>query len=348
MASKILFVIADSFFSEPLGVMALSASCKQKGHQTYLTILRKHDFEKALTRFQPDVIAYSVMTSNAGLFHQADEIAKVWIKQQKASTIRVMGGAHPTYFPEVLDQFSLDALCIGEGDRALPRLIEAFEEGRSFDGIPNLITPTHREHIKELVDDLDELPFADRDLLYEADPELIHIGIRSFLTQKGCPYKCTYCFNHAYNMMFKGGGRKLFRRRSVDHLLLEIKQVKAKYPTMRMVRFADDVFVMSRRNAWLEEFAERYPKEVGIPFYCLIRSNSLTEDVAQLLAKAGCRSISMSIEAGESRVRNEVLKRNMPDEMMHQSFSLARNYESPAKSLDLRNVVQCQDDRVMI
>ena len=54
----------------------------------------------------------------------------------------------------------------------------------------------------------------------------------------------------------------------------------------------------------------------GLKFYCLYRANALTEDVAELLSKAGSVSMSMSIEAGREKLRNDVLKRNMSDEMM--------------------------------
>ena len=116
------------------------------------------------------------------------------------------------------------------------------------------------------------------------------------------------------------------RRRSVDDLLAEIKEVAQHYPVARFVRFADDVFVVNKEDEWLEEFAERYPKEIGLPFYCLIRCNALTENVARLLKKAGCKSFSMSIEAGSERVRNDIMKRNMPDAMVRHAFALARKY----------------------
>jgi radical SAM superfamily enzyme YgiQ (UPF0313 family) len=222
-------------------------------------------------------------------------------------------------------KLKLDAICAGDGERAIIRMLDAFARGETVKGIPNVSTMDYAFEKKEVVEDMDVVAFCDRDLIYDHSPELLDQGIRSFLTQKGCPYKCTYCFNHAYNHMFKGDGRKILRRRSVSNLIEEIVQVVDAYPVVRMLRFADDVFVI-QNDKWLEEFAERYPKEIGIPFYCLIRCNSLTEEVAQLLSKAGCRSIGMSIEAGTSKIRNDVMKRNMPDEMLERSFALARKY----------------------
>src|SRR5262245_3165489 len=323
---RVLFVIADLYFSEPLGAMILSGVCRKAGHETRLAILQQQDIADILEDFNPDVVAYSTMTPDEHLFVTADAVVRRWTMSTGKRVLRIMGGAHPTYFPEVLRKMNLDAICAGDGENAILRVIDAFAEEKPLEGIPNIITAAQPTFIKEVVEDMDAVAFADRDLMYDAAPEMLDHGIRSFLTQKGCPYKCTYCFNHAYNRMFKGDGRKIMRRRSVDDLLAEIRDVVERYPVARYIRFADDVFVINKEDAWLDEFAERYPKEIGLPFYCLIRCNALTENVARLLAKAGCKSIGMSIEAGSERVRNDIMKRNMPDAMVRNAFALARQY----------------------
>jgi anaerobic magnesium-protoporphyrin IX monomethyl ester cyclase len=74
------------------------------------------------------------------------------------------------------------------------------------------------------------------------------------------------------------------------------------------------------------EFAEKYKKEINLPFYCLMRSNTLTEGTAKILAEAGCRSIGMAVETGDEEVRNKILKRNLPDQVVIDSFSIARKF----------------------
>ncbi|MBF0108286.1 MAG: B12-binding domain-containing radical SAM protein [Magnetococcales bacterium] len=323
---KVLFVVADLSFGEPLGIMALSAICKRSGHTVHMMALNNHDIVASLDGFQPDIVGYSTMSPDAQFFADNDVKVREWSVCTGKKIVRVMGGAHPTFFPEVMDQLRLDAVCQGEGDWAILRIIEAVASGKSLDGIPNLITPTQRTLIKEVVDDLDSLPFPDRRIFFETDPELIHSGMRSFMTQKGCPFKCTYCFNHLYNNMFKGEGRNLFRRRSVESVLSEIKHVCQEYPEVRFIRFQDDSFVWKRDDPWLVEFAERYSKEIGIPFYCLIRADVITERVAALLAQAGCWSVGMSLEAGNERLRDVVLKREMSDEKVREGFAIARKH----------------------
>jgi len=322
---KILFVVADVYFSEPLGVMLLSAICKEAGHQSKLAIIKRHhDLTSILDGFQPDVVAYSTMTSDELLFSQANDVVKAWSASRNKPVTRIMGGPHPTYYPDVLHKLDLDAVCAGDGDRAILSMVSAIADGQDMTGIPNVSTKQGRYTEKEVVEYLDDLPFFDRDMYYEAAPDMLQNGIRSLMSMRGCPYKCTYCFNHAFNRMFKGEGRKLLRRRSVDHVLAELKEVKVKYPEMRIVRFADDVFVI-KEDDWIREFAERYPREVGVPFYCLVRANSFTPEMAVLLRKAGCISICMSVEAGSAHVRNVVLKRNMSDETLMSAFKSARD-----------------------
>lgn len=191
--------------------------------------------------------------------------------------------------------------------------------------IPNLIT--RGQSLKpdlQLVRNLDELPFPDRQIFYTAMPLAVKTGLRSFMASRGCPYQCTYCFNHAYNKMFAGRG-PILRRRSVENVIEEIRRTERDFPGMRFIRFADDTFC-HHADQWLEHFTECYRREIGVPFYCLMRSNTLTDETAKLLAEAGCVSLGMSIEAGDENIRNNILRRNISDEMLIESFAIARKY----------------------
>ena len=77
---KVLFVVADVYFSEPLGIMILSAICKKKGYPTRLGIVARENLIEILNDFQPDVIAYSTMTSDENSFAHANDIIQAWSK----------------------------------------------------------------------------------------------------------------------------------------------------------------------------------------------------------------------------------------------------------------------------
>lgn len=323
---KVLFVTGNLFFNEPHGVLALSAASRNQGHQTRLTALSKHSFSSVLEEYDPDFIAYSTMSPEITQFQEADSVLKAYLRRRGKEIPRIMGGPHATHFPEVLNDLDLEAICIGEGDHALPRMLERHGAGQGFEGIPNVMTEFGpAENIqKELVNDLDALPFPDRSIYYEAAPLYRMLGIPGVMTSRGCPYHCTYCHNHAFNSLFRGLG-KIVRRKSVDYTLEEIKQLLSMYGPAKMIRFSDDTFAHTI-DQWLLDFLPRYKKEIGLPFYCLMRSNTLSDEMGRLLSEHGCISIGMSVESGNEHTRNNLLKRNLTDELVIRSFEVAQKY----------------------
>jgi anaerobic magnesium-protoporphyrin IX monomethyl ester cyclase len=75
---------------------------------------------------------------------------------------------------------------------------------------------------------------------------------------------------------------------------------------------------------WLQELAERFPREVGLPYFCNVRANLITPEKVDLLRRAGCASVGMGLETGNPRLRNEILKRNLSDEQIIEASRLIR------------------------
>lgn len=320
---KILFVYKQVEYIDPMGIMLLSALAKEKGHETYLNVLSDGNLQDTLKRVTPDMVAYSAKTGEHKYYLAANQIVKDYNKD----IFSIMGGPHPTFFPEVVDKADLDAVCVGEGDDAWPEFLEAYANGADIHNIPNIVTRENRAKnsppiIRNKRRELDSLPFLDRDLLYK-NTSLGRFPMRSFMANRGCPYKCTYCFNRQYNQLYSGKG-KVTNRYSVDRLCAELKELKLRWPT-QFIKFYDDIFTL-REDEWLGEFAEKYPREVGLPFHCLVRADILTEGMLLKLKKAGIQSISMSIEAGNDFVREHVLERAMSREAMLRGFDLCHKH----------------------
>ena len=326
---KILFVIKDVEYIDPMGIMLLSALAKELGHSTDLAVLSDGNLEEKIRATRPDIVAFSAKTGEHKYYIAANDV----VKSIDPKIRTVIGGPHATFFPDIITRHPFDALCLGEGDDAWPELLEAFERGEDPAKVPNIITPDTftedtRQRLRPRRRTLDDLPFLDRELVYTRT-RLGRFPMRSFMVGRGCPYKCTYCFNHKYNVLYKGKG-PLHSRMSVDRIIAELKDLKARYET-QFIKFYDDIFVFIDDD-WLAEFAEKYPREIGLPFHCLMRANLLTEPILKKLKRAGLASISMSIESGNDRVRNEILKRNMSKETLLKAFELCRKYEIPTFS----------------
>ncbi len=311
---KIMFIVKTIDFIDPLGIMLLSALAKKKGHETFLTILTREDIVEEITKIKPDIIAYSGCTGE----HKYYTGINPAIKKRFPHIFTIMGGPHITFHPESLYEGEFDAVCRGEAEEAWVEVLDAVEQGKPVDDIMNIVTRNKSNDMRPLITDLNTLPFPDRDIFYKKT-EMGDFAIKSFMSSRGCPYPCTYCFNQSFKDMYKGLG-KFIRRVSVDYIFEEIKHVQANY-RLEFIKFYDDIFAYPK-DKWLKEFAERYPKEIGIPFHCATRCNLANQEMVDTLKKAGVHSVNMSIEAGNPRVRNDLLKRSMDNDEIVKAFNM--------------------------
>jgi radical SAM superfamily enzyme YgiQ (UPF0313 family) len=318
---RVLFIV-DQVDYEPQGIMLLASVLKSAGHEVQLAIASVEDPVAVTAAFRPHVVAYSVITGSQRYYLALNRR----IKQHFPNVVSVFGGPHPTFFPEVLLEDGLDGVCVGEGEWALVELVESVRpDGRleRFD-IANWHLKdrgeVHRNTVRPYVEDLDSLPSPDYDLIYQKDPVYRRSKIKHFVAGRGCPYDCTYCFNHAMRQIYAGKGRHV-RMRSVGRVIEDVLYVRQRYP-LEFVVFLDDTFVLNRR--WLEEFAAEYPKRVALPFFCNVRPNLVDAELVRLLKAAGCHSVSMGVETADERIREQLLGRNVTTEEILTAAELLR------------------------
>lgn len=324
-----LLFIVKAIDNEPQGILLISSMLKQAGHRVSLVVATEEDPVEAALRLQPDVVGYTVYTGPHTWYLELNQR----IRAQLPGVFSIFGGPHPTFFPEMIERDGVDGLCIGEGEYATLDLINALEHNGNGVHLPdpaipnwwfNLNGETVRNPLRPLLtgEELDALPFPDRDLLYAAHGQSRRTKIKPVITGRGCPYDCAFCFNKAYSDLYEGRGRR-FRRRSPDHVIRELQKVKAEYD-LRFVLFMDDTFIL--QDAWLEEFMARYKAEIDLPFWCQVRANLVTDEKIALFKDAGCVSVSFGLEAGNERLRNAVLNRNMSrDEILGAAEVLRRH-----------------------
>lgn len=322
MTMKILFVISQLDYADHIAIAYLSAIAKQLNHSTYFCSLDNKDLIDTIKDIMPDVVAYSV---NIMGFSKIVEEHKKAIKVHKF--ISIMGGPQATFSPETFDESGMDAYCIGEGEYAFRDFLIRIEKGESFDDVPNLITRDKENKIiinpvRHLITNLDELPQADRDLTL-SNSFLKNTPKKTFYTTRGCPFECAYCCNNYYHKLYKGKGQ-IVRRFSVERIIREIEDVKSKYRT-EFIKFEDDMFA-TKVDEWLEEFAEKYSKRIGIPFNCYLRFDRVDDDVLRLLKMAGCYSVHLSVDSTSKHVRESILRRRMKDVDIVRQLKKIREY----------------------
>lgn len=321
---NVLFVLKHVEYIDPMGIMLLSALAKQEGYRTHLNVLSDRTLFDTIDEIRPDIVAFSGKTGEHTHYVAANRAIKA---RYGARVKTILGGPHATFFPDVIDHEDFDAICVGEGFDAWPEYLRALINGESPDDIANIVTRANRAtnkppFVRSRKKDLDSLPFMDRDLVYRR-PRLGRFPMRCIMAGYGCPFPCTYCFNHTFNEMYRGKG-KLYNVLSVDRLCAELAELKARWPT-QFIKFYDDVFIFSD-NEWLDEFVEKFPREIGLPFHCLVRCDIVSKfpTILTKLKQAGLRSLSMSIESGNDYIREKIFKRGMTREQIVFAFRRCR------------------------
>lgn len=332
---KVLFVL-EYLPQEMLGPMWLSRAIKDAGHECEAIFLPDKDWVEKIKEHAPDVVAYTV-TTGMHLYYR-DINRKV--KEVLPDVFTIQGGAHATYTPEELEHdVNLDAICRGEGEEAIPELLDKLAAGEDYYDIQNLWF-RHRETGELLkngqrppIQDLDALGFPDRSIVYDTGSIYRESDRKVFVTQRGCPMNCSFCFHHALKKkVYSSTNAKYVRKRSVDHVIAEIKAVRDEY-NLKFVHFLDDIFNLSGK--WLDEFCEKYPKEVGLPFDCILMANMTKERHIKQLKKAGCVYARIAFESANDYVRNAVFRKNTTLKQLEDSSAWIKQYGIRLGSLNM-------------
>ncbi|MBU0715136.1 MAG: B12-binding domain-containing radical SAM protein [Verrucomicrobia bacterium] len=314
---KILFCIYQLDFADHIALAYLSAVAKQRGHQTFLCILHTDHLAEKVAFIQPEVVAYS-----ANIWGFKEMIKAHKEVSQTHRFVSILGGPQATFSPETFAESGMDAYCMGEGEWAFRDFLACLENGKPFDDVENLITARKSNPVRPVINPLDDLPFPDRDLTL-SNSFLKDTLKKTFYATRGCPYRCNYCCNNLLHELYKGKG-PLVRRFSVERVIQEMEYVKARYK-MVFVKMGDDLFA-PRADAWLEEFTDKYPRRIGLPFNCFLRFDIVDDALLVLLKKAGCYSVHLSVDSASDDIRERILGRQMKKVAVVEKLKLIRSY----------------------
>lgn len=317
--AKVVFIqrVVYAYF----GLMSISAVLKKGGHTAELVM--ESDAAKAAAealRLVPDVVGFSAL-AGTGEFEWALRAAQI-IKKANPGIITVFGSMHPTIFPdETLAEPCVDALCRCEGEYAMLELCGHIDRRTDYSGTGGLWVRTpagiRKNPVSPFISELDELPPFDRSM-YEKYGYFDNVRAMDVLVGRGCPFECNYCYNHIVKEIYpekKGFARK----HSVAYVIAELKAVKEKYRP-RSFTFVDELFPTDKQ--WLAEFAAKYKAEIGLPFICNIRADTVDEESAALLADAGVFRVCFGVETGNEALRRDLLNKPITNARMLEAAEL--------------------------
>lgn len=305
--AKISFL--QSEYEDKLGVLYLIAYLKSQGHSARLFIERRKWLNE-VKAYQPDLLGFSCLTGG----HLWVESCAQSIKEDNRWDIPIIvGGSHPTFFPEMINNPYIDFICRGEGEYSVKELLDRMDKGEDLTLVPNIWSKQNgcivKNDVQCLIEDINSLPRPDRSH-YNEFSFLKNNPHKKVITARGCPFSCTYCYNSAFKSMYKNKG-KLVRSRTVENVIEEIILLK-KTSGWETLEIVDDNFIKDKE--WFLRFAEQYRLKINLPYACYGTAKNIDKEVAAALKGSNCKFIGFGIEAGNERIRKEIYKKNISNE----------------------------------
>lgn len=218
-----------------------------------------------------DMVGITAMTTQA---NRAYELADAY---RALGVTVVMGGIHPSALPEDALKHC-DAVCKGDAESTLPRLIEDWEADRRA---------ACGQRMKRIYDwsEYETAPIATpRKELMDPREYLIFNPIQ---TTRGCPHSCNFCTTPG---VF---GRK-FRLRAIEDIVAEISEAKERFGSWCFI-FADDDF--GGNHKWALELCDALePLRISWASQCDILI-SRNDKLLAAMRRSGCEGLILGLES---------------------------------------------------
>lgn len=266
-----------------------------------------------LRDFGADAVGFPV---HSGIINDSAEVSKRVMAELGIPVI--WGGPGPTLQPERCMPFA-DLLCVGEGEEVIVEFADKISRSESLTDIKGtwsrLDDGTIQKNGNRPLAPLDSIAIPnwnvedyvhltkgrlERDVYFSGNEDTEY----ALMTQRGCPFSCSFCIESKYQQMF--GKKNSLRRRSPELVIEELLWAK-EHLDIQSVWFWDDVFTIN--PSWHREFLPLYKEKIGIPFWCYTYPTTHNPELLKALKDAGCNSITMGVQSGSPRVLSEYFNR---------------------------------------
>jgi len=299
----------------PLGLALVAAASRRAGHDvTLLNLMFEGDTNSAIQDciegFRPEVIGTSVR--NIDDQNMADPKFLLPPVREVVATCRslcnapiVVGGAGYSIFPEsALRYLGADMGIRGEGETAFAALLERMAKGAPVSGLPGLYLPGQRPAERTFTRNLDELPLPEPGLWIPSVSGSADFWL-PVQSRRGCPLDCSFCSTSAIE------GRPL-RRHAPETIARWLEQLVSS--GFRNFNFVDNTFNLPPYYA--KELCRRIlERGLDINLWCIVYPKWIDSELVELMARAGCREISLGFESGSDHMLASFHKRFKTEEV---------------------------------
>lgn len=269
--------VDDDHLEPQLGLLYIASLLRLNGFEVEIyemTGCKTEDEIKEKINSIPsgDVYGFTVYCTNYPFVKRCIEHIK---SVNERSPLIILGGPNPSALSEfTLKDSKCDCVITGEGEDAFLNVVNLYSQGSEF---PRIANGTGRL-------DIDSYPMPAWDLidLNVYSRVLDNQRVVSLISSRGCRYNCTHC-----NSIVMQG----VRYRSTEKIIEEIEYLKSRGFTK--FRFNDDNFT---GNPQLQTLLLEI-KKLSISYRIFARIEDLNESNCYMLAKSGCKHISVGIES---------------------------------------------------
>jgi anaerobic magnesium-protoporphyrin IX monomethyl ester cyclase len=324
-----------SLSSPDLGLGYLATALKRENHQVEILDcvnlrLTFKKFEDYIAGHDFDVIGFRVFSTDLLSVKKSLLI----VRNKRPDVKIILGGAHPSYFPEQTLQYfeEADFAIRGEAETGLADLTRYLSDQDIIqrENIPGLIWRDNGEikcNAPVFPEDLDSLGSPEWNLInpcnYPFQTSYLTKSkiVAPFIMTRGCPYRCTFCAVRSIT------GNKI-RSHSVSYIIEEIKFLKSNFG-IKEVCFIDDNFLIFKHQV-IDLCEQIIKQKLDIKWSCFgIRLDMVDKEILSLMEKSGCYLLTVGIESGSQRILDH-MKKNLTLDLIEEKIKFI-NTESKIK-----------------
>lgn len=306
-------------YNTPTGVLYVATYLKKHGYNVkFIDCSITKNFLEIILAEVKDAIALCSYCMSIHIKYIIPLLTSV--KQVNPNIKVILGGPHPTLFPEQTAADPLiDFVCIGEGEETTLELINFIvdpKNNKNYSDIKGICYNNGNEIITTLIRpfiDMDKLPFIDWELMEPSAIKSMSDKIARVQTSRGCPFLCSFCINVVSK-------NSKMRYRSPKLVVDEMEYLVKKFNVKR-IGIRDEVFLMNRKNVQeiCEEIIHRNLKITWLcnPHIRFLRENWTSENLLNLMKKSGCNKLQGGGESGSQRVLDMLHKTVSPLDILN-------------------------------
>jgi radical SAM superfamily enzyme YgiQ (UPF0313 family) len=288
----------EPFPVPPLGLACVAAAAARAGHEVRLLDLAFGDWRGILARglddFEPEALGLSVRNVDNALREHYESYLPHTRRVADAlggyGRPLILGGPGFSIFPErLLDDLAADYGIIGEGEEALPLLLDALASGSPLGDVPGLVWRSAGRIIANPQRPglpLGALPPPAHSLI-DYHPYEAEAGFAAVQTKRGCPERCIYCVYPRLE------GRR-HRLRPAGAVADEMATLAGR--GVGHVFLADAAFNQPAAHAEAV-CAELLRQGVRLRWMAYLNPRGLTSELCRLFKRSGCIGAELGIDS---------------------------------------------------